>query len=191
MTTILLENERVKLIPLMPEHFDILLPLSTQVDLLKYGASDVSTPEKLRGYMNDAFAKAEQGRALPFLIYDKLQESYAGSTRFGNIDTRHKVVHIGWTWLGEAFRGSGLNTHMKFLMLSHVFEQTDMEKVAFRIDERNLRSRRAVEKIGGTLEGILKKNLIIKDGFRRSSACYGILKEEWPQLKSTVFKELH
>ena len=191
MTAILLENERVKLIPLMPEHFDILQPLSKQVDLFTYGASDVSTPEKLRAYMNDAFAKAEQGNALPFLIYDKLQESYAGSTRFGNIDTHHKVVHIGWTWLGNDFRGSGLNTHIKFLMLRHVFEQTDMEKVAFRIDERNLRSRRAVEKIGGTLEGILRKNLIIKDGFRRSSACYSILKEEWPRLKSTIFKELH
>jgi RimJ/RimL family protein N-acetyltransferase len=191
MTAILLENERVKLIPLMPEHFDILQPLSMQVDLFTYGASDVSTPEKLRAYMNDAFAKAEQGNALPFLIYDKLQESYAGSTRFGNIDTHHKVVHIGWTWLGNDFRGSGLNTHIKFLMLRHVFEQTDMEKVAFRIDERNLRSRRAVEKIGGTLEGILRKNLIIKDGFRRSSACYSILKEEWPRLKSTIFKELH
>lgn len=191
MTAILLENERVKLIPLMPEHFDILQPLSKQVDLFTYGASDVSTPEKLRIYMNDAFAKAEQGNALPFLIYDKLQESYAGSTRFGNIDTHHKVVHIGWTWLGNDFRGSGLNTHIKFLMLRHVFEQTDMEKVAFRIDERNLRSRRAVEKIGGTLEGILRKNLIIKDGFRRSSACYSILKEEWPRLKSTIFKELH
>lgn len=190
MTTSTLQNDRVALIPLQIGHFDHLLAVSQQVDLLTYGASDASTPDKLRAYMDDAFAKAELGTALPFLIYDKGQESYAGSTRFGNIDTHHKVVHIGWTWLGEAFRGSGLNTHMKYLMLSYAFEQIGMEKVEFRIDERNLRSRKAVEKIGATLEGILRKNVIVKDGFRRSSACYGILKEEWPLLKSTIFKEL-
>lgn len=76
---------------------------------------------------------------------------------------------------------------MKYLMLSYAFEQIGMEKVEFRIDERNLRSRKAVEKIGATLEGILRKNVIVKDGFRRSSACYGILKEEWPLIKSTIF----
>lgn len=185
-----LQNDRVALLPLQTGHFDHLLSVSQQVDLLAFGASDVSTPDKLRAYIDDAFAKAELGTALPFLIYDKVQESYAGSTRFGNIDKHHKVVQIGWTWIGKAFRGSGLNTHMKYLMLSYAFEQLDIEKVEFRIDERNLQSRKAVEKIGATLEGILRKNVIVKDGFRRSSACYGILKEEWPLIKSTIFNEL-
>ena len=78
---------------------------------------------------------------------------------------------------------------MKFLMLSHVFEQMDFEKVEFRIDERNVRSRKAVEKLGATLEGILRKNVITKSDFRRSSCCYGILKEEWNTIKQTNFKE--
>lgn len=190
MKTPTLQNDRVALIPLQTAHFDYLLPVSKQVDLIEYGASDVSTPDKLRAYMGDAFAKAKLGNAFPFLIYDKAKESYAGTTRFGNIDTQHKVLHIGWTWIGEDFRGSGLNAHMKYLMLSYAFEHMEMEKVEFRIDERNLRSRKAVEKIGATLEGILRKNLIVKDGFRRSSACYGILKEEWPHIKTTLFKDL-
>lgn len=190
MTAITLENERAKLIPLLRTHFDILLPLSKQVDLFTYGPSDISSPEKLRAYINEACKKAEQGDAMPFLIYDKKQQAYAGSSRFGMIDMYNKVLHIGWTWLGNDFRGSGINTHMKFLMLRYAFEYMDMEKVAFRVDARNLRSRKAVEKIGGILEGVLRSKVIVKDGYRRSSACYGILKEEWPDIKSTIFKDL-
>ncbi len=185
-----LKNKRAKLLPLEPFHYRDLLPLSKQVDLYKYGASDISTSKKLKKYMNEAFEKKEQGIALPFIIYDKKLERFAGSTRFGNIDKKNKVVHIGWTWLGDDFRGSGLNHHVKFLMLSYAFEKLYYEKVEFRIDERNTQSRRAVEKIGGVLEGILRKDTVTKDGFRRSSACYGILREEWDEIKTTIFKDL-
>jgi len=185
-----LKNKRAKLLLLESFHYRDLLPLSKQVDLYKYGASDISTPKKLKKYMNEAFEKKEQGIALPFIIYDKKLERFAGSTRFGNIDKKNKVVQIGWTWLGDDFRGSGLNHHVKFLMLSYAFEKLYFERVEFRIDERNMRSRRAVEKIGGVLEGILRKDTVTKDGFRRSSACYGILREEWDEIKTTIFKDL-
>jgi len=190
MDAITLENERVLLIPLTIEHFDILLPLSTQVDLNLYGSSDISTPEKLKDYIKTAIVEKKEGVALPFVIYDKQIKEYGGSTRFGHIDYVHKVIHIGWTWLGNCFRGSGINHHIKFLMLRHAFEDMGFEKVAFRIDERNLRSRKAVEKLGASLEGILRKNIVTKDKFRRSSACYGILKEEWDTIRSTIFKRL-
>ena len=140
--------------------------------------------------MNEAFDKKELGLALPFIIFDKKLERFAGSTRFGNVNKKNKVLQIGWTWLGDDFRGSGLNRHIKFLMLSYAFEKLYFEKVEFRIDERNTRSRRAVEKIGGVLEGILRKNMITKNGFRRSSVCYGILREEWDEIKNSIFKDL-
>lgn len=185
-----LENKRAKLLPLEPFHYRDLLPLSKEVDLYQFGSSDISTPKKLKAYMQEAFDKKELGHALPFIIYDKKLERFAGSTRFGNIDTKNKVVHIGWTWLGDDFRGSGLNHHIKYLMLHYAFEKLYYEKVEFRIDERNTRSRRAVEKIGGVLEGVLRKNIITKDDFRRSSACYGILREEWDVIKNTIFKDI-
>jgi RimJ/RimL family protein N-acetyltransferase len=185
-----LENKRAKLLPLESYHYRDLLPLSKQVDLYQYGSSDISTPKKLKKYMKEAFEKKELGIALPFIIYDKELERFAGSTRFGNIDKKNKVVQIGWTWLGDDFRGSGLNHHIKFLMLSYAFEKLYYEKVEFRIDERNMRSRRAVEKIGGILEGVLRKDTVTKNDFRRSSACYGILREEWDEIKATIFKDL-
>ena len=77
---------------------------------------------------------------------------------------------------------------MKFLMLQYAFETLDFEKVEFRIDERNGRSRKAVENIGGTLEGILRSDTLMNNGFRRNTCCYGILKNEWQSIKMTVFK---
>ena len=77
---------------------------------------------------------------------------------------------------------------MKFLMLRHAFETMKFEKVEFRIDERNERSRKAVEKIGATLEGILRSDTRMLDVFRRNTCCYGILKEEWTEIKSRCFR---
>ena len=78
---------------------------------------------------------------------------------------------------------------MKYLMLTYAFETLDFEKVEFRIDERNKKSRKAVEKLSATLEGVLRKDTLMNDGFRRSTCCYGILKKEWPTIKSTIFKD--
>lgn len=140
--------------------------------------------------MDTAIRLREEGKALPFIIYDKKLNHFAGSTRFGNIDKKNKVVHIGWTWLGEDFRGSGLNTHIKYLMLQYAFEKLNYKKVEFRIDERNIASRKAVEKIGATLEGILRSNVITKRDVRRNSCCYGILLSEWPEIKQRIFKDI-
>ena len=73
-------------------------------------------------------------------------------------------------------------------MLQYVFEVLEFDKVEFRIDERNIRSRKAVEKLGATLEGILRKDTLMQDGFKRSTCCYGILKQEWPKIKGTDFE---
>jgi RimJ/RimL family protein N-acetyltransferase len=73
-------------------------------------------------------------------------------------------------------------------MLQYAFETLEFEKVEFRIDERNGRSRKAVENIGGTLEGILRSDTVMIDGFRRNTCCYGILKSEWQDIKRTIFK---
>ncbi|MBT8179720.1 MAG: GNAT family N-acetyltransferase, partial [Eudoraea sp.] len=63
--------------------------------------------------------------------------------------------------------------------LPHAFVEMDFEKVEFRIDERNTASRKAVEKLGARLEGILRKNVYLADGFKRNTCCYGLLREEW------------
>jgi len=188
MQTPTLENERVKLSPLTLDNYHNLISIAQEKDLIYYSPSDISTTEKLKSYVEVALDGFQNETVIPFIIFDKLKLKYAGSTRYGLINWKNKVLHIGWTWIGHEFQGSGLNMHMKFLMLQYAFETLEFEKVEFRIDDRNQKSRKAVEKLGATLEGILRKDTLMNEGYRRNTCCYGILKEEWPTIKTTVFK---
>ena len=88
-------------------------------------------------------------------------------------------MEIGSTWIGSHFQGTGLNAAVKDLMLGEAFGPMGFEKVVFRIDERNGRSRRAVEKLGARLEGILRRDVYLNSGFKRNTCVYGLLREEW------------
>ena len=183
------ENIYVKLSLLDLSNYEFLKEIATEKNIIQYSPSDISSPEKLKAYVQKAVDGYYHKTTIPFLIFDKKQNAYAGSTRFGLIDWQNKTLHIGWTWIGKGFQGTGLNSQVKFLMLRHAFEILQFEKVEFRIDERNIRSRKAVEKLGAKLEGILRKDTVMKDGFRRNTCCYGILKDEWPKIKETIFKD--
>lgn len=185
-----LENDRVKLALLDLSNYKHLVTIAGQENLIQYSPNKIDTPDDLKHYVKTAVDGYYIKTVIPFIIYDKKTQSYAGSTRFGLIDWKNKVLHIGWTWIGKEFQGTGLNANMKFLMLQYAFEELDFDKVEFRIDERNKASRKAVEKLGAQLEGILRKNTLMLDGFKRSTCCYGILKEEWPSIKENLKKSI-
>jgi len=181
-----LENERVKLSLLDLSNYKNLIDIVQQDNLIQYSPNDISTLEKLKEYVQVAVDGYYHKTIIQFIIYDKKTQTYAGSTRYGLINWNNKVLHIGWTWIGKEFQGTGLNTNMKFLMLQYAFETLEFDKVEFRIDERNMASRKAVEKLNAKLEGILRKDTLMLDGFKRSTCCYGILKEEWPSIKESL-----
>ncbi|SHJ69402.1 GNAT family N-acetyltransferase [Pseudozobellia thermophila] len=183
-----LENKIVRLSPLTLHNYKELLPIASQEKLVQYSPSDIATPKALKNYVEVALEQQGKGSAIPFIVFDKGKGQYAGATRYMHIDRRNKVLHIGSTWIGREFQGSGLNSHMKLLMLDHAFEVMGFEKVEFRIDERNIRSRKAVEKLGAILEGTLRKNVYLLDGYKRNTCCYGILKEEWAATRIKNFK---
>jgi len=180
---IALEDDYVKLIPLTLDNYSQLLPIALQPKLVQYSPSDIESEESLKNYVTIALEQRAQNTSVPFLIFSKVHETAAGCTRFMNIDWKNKVLHIGSTWLGREFHGTGINTQMKILMINYAFDSLHFEKVEFRIDERNIRSRKAVEKLGAVLEGILRKNVYLLDGFKRNTCCYGILPEEWKSSK--------
>lgn len=180
----ILENERALLQPLTLHNFEELISIASQDNLVQYSPSNISTYISLKDYVETALEQLKYGTSIPFIIYDKQKKAYAGSTRFMNINFNNKVLHIGSTWIGREFHGSGLNGRMKSLMLEHAFVTMDFEKVEFRVDERNIKSRKAVEKLGCTLEGILRKDVYLLDGFKRNTCCYGLLREEWLERKS-------
>jgi RimJ/RimL family protein N-acetyltransferase len=182
-----LENQRVKLSLLDLSNYEHLTDIAGQENLAQYSPSNIATPDALKDYVQTAVDGYYHKTAIPFIVFDKQQQTYAGCTRYMNIGWKNKVLEIGATWIGRQFQGTGLNKHMKFLMLQYAFETLDFEKVEFRIDERNTASRKAVEKIGTTLEGILRKNVYLLDGFKRNTCCYSILQEEWEDIKTKIF----
>ncbi|WP_372937231.1 GNAT family N-acetyltransferase [Seonamhaeicola sp.] len=188
MTIPTLENNRVKLTLLGMSNYKHLIDIAKEPNLVQYSPSKIDTPEDLKDYVQTAVDNFYNKTAIPFIIFDKQANTYAGCTRFGYINWHNKVLHIGWTWIGHQFQGTGLNKQVKYLMLKYAFETLKFDKVEFRADERNIRSRKAIENIGGTLEGILRKDTLMLDGFKRSTCCYGILKEEWGAIKKRVFE---
>lgn len=181
-----LENSRVKLTLLNLSNYKHLLEIGKQDKLVQYSPIKIDTPEDLKNYVEKAVDAYYHKTAIPFIIFDKQTNTYAGCTRFMNINWNYKVLEIGSTWIGKEFQGTGLNSNMKYLMLEYAFETLNFEKVEFRIDERNIPSRKAVEKLSCKLEGILRKNVYLLDGFKRNTCCYGILKEEWEGIKKRL-----
>lgn len=183
-----LENTRVKLEPLKREHLEILLPIAlTYPNLLQYSPSPFGTSEKLKTYIEMAVEGKEKENRYPFIIWDKEKGKYVGSTSFGNISTKNQRLEIGWTWLDKESQGTGLNRYMKQAMLQYAFDILDFERVELKTDARNLQSRKAIEKIGATMEGTLRSHTLMNDGHRRDTVYYSILKREWQEIKETIF----
>lgn len=92
------------------------------------------------------------------------------------------AVEIGYTWLGASAQRTRCNTEAKYLMLKYAFEDWQVYRVALRTDERNARSRAAIERIGGKFEGVRRAHLPASDGQIRNTAYFSILRAEWPEV---------
>lgn len=179
--TIILENDRVFLRPLEKNDFNNLLAFSlNEPEIWKYSLVQAGGEENLKKYLDIATQGRASKKEYPFIVFDKKQNSYAGSTRFYDIILPHKTLQLGYTWYGKNFQGTGLNKHCKFLLLQYAFETIEMERVEFRADNSNARSIAAMKAIGCTVEGVLRSSMYNGDGLsRRDSIVLSILRKEW------------
>jgi len=143
--------------------------------------------------MQDAEAwlrKALDGQAkvddVPFAVVDKKSGRTAGTTRYVDVRRPHRGLEIGSTWYGQEFRRTPVNTETKFLLLSHAFEELGALRVQFQTDSRNARSRKAIERLGASREGVLRQHKVCSDGYVRDSVVYGITALEWPTVKARL-----
>ncbi|HEX8562227.1 MAG TPA: GNAT family protein [Flavobacterium sp.] len=177
---IILEDEVVLLRLLQLSDVENLLQFSlNEPELWKFSLVRAGGKENLINYINIALKARENQTEYPFIVFDKRSQSYAGSTRFYDINLPFQTLQLGYTWYGRRFHGSGLNKHCKFLLLQHAFEQMQMERVEFRADHNNERSIAAMKSIGCKVDGILRNNMPTADGGRRDSIVLSILKDEW------------
>lgn len=187
---IVLQNDRVLLRPLqISDAEELILHCDGDDKLLQYSPVLVHTLEYLEHYIRTAISGRANGNRYAFSIYDKRASQLAGCTSYMTIVDNEKRLEIGSTWIGRAFHGTGLNRNMKHLMLQYAFDTLGYERVDFMTDERNAQSRRAMEKIGCKFEGVLRSHLYLNAGYRRNSAVYSIIREEWLAMRDTFLDQ--
>ncbi len=175
-----LEDDRVIIRPITEQD---LLFLSEYVinepEIWQFSLVAIQKGEDLKGYIQTALQSRMDKSAYPFIVFDKAAQTYVGSTRFYDMQLAFETTQLGYTWYGKKVWGTGLNAHCKFLLLQFAFEKMNFKRVEFRADNDNKRSIAAMQKIGCTVEGILRSHLPKPDGTRRDSIVLSITQAEW------------
>ena len=175
-----LEDERVILRPLSILDINSLAEyVKNEPELWKFSLVAINTEADLKAYIASAIEARNNKTAYTFIVYDKASESIVGSTRFYDIQLANETTQLGYTWYSKKVWGTGLNQHCKYLLLQFAFEQMNFKRVEFRADNDNKRSIAAMQKIGCTVEGVLRSHLPRPDGSRRDSIVLSITKEDW------------
>ncbi|MDM1364280.1 GNAT family N-acetyltransferase [Myroides marinus] len=183
---LVLEGNIVKLVPLEEHHLEELYKVSSDKELWRLVPTDCSDRDTFYANYRNALAARDRGGQYPFVILDKETNAIIGSTRFFEMYEADKKLEIGWTWITQGYWGTVVNLECKLLLLTYCFETLKVNRVQLKTKDDNIRSRNAIEKIGGVFEGVLRKDKIQNDGTTRNAAYYSILDNEWKIAKNKI-----
>ncbi len=178
-----LENDFIKLRPIIPEDYNSFLPQTTDKNMWYYFTADLSDPEMLKNWVETAIEQTKAKTRLALAILDKKKNKIIGSTSLGNISECDKRIEIGWTWICKEYHGTGANDHSKYLLLQYCFEELGFERVEMKTDVLNKFARKALLRVGAVEEGILRSHTLMTNNRRRDTIYYSVLKPEWEKLK--------
>ena len=185
-----LSDETVSLEPLGEEHIAALIALGKDKRIWEYYRYDGTDAARIEEILREGMAQRERGTQYPFVIYDKAGGRIAGTTRLLDMQPIHRKLEIGATWLHPDHWSTAVNVSCKLLLLRFCFEELGTVRVQLKTNEKNMRSRRAIE-IGGRYEGILRNDLIGDNGIPRNSAYFSIIDTEWPEVRRHLEQLLH
>ena len=177
-----LKGEKVRLIPLEEMHFEALIESSQDRAIWTFMGIDGTEKNQLRSALEESLVLKEKKEQYPFVIIEAETNKIIGSTRFLKITPEHKKLEIGWTWIHPAYWSKGFNEECKLLQLTYCFEVLKTIRVEILTWDKNLRSRKAIERIGAKFEGILRNNIIRKD-IIRNTAVFSVIDSEWGETK--------
>jgi RimJ/RimL family protein N-acetyltransferase len=181
---VVLQGKHVRLEPLTEAHVPGLAQIGVGQDFwdfMLYG--DMNTEEDMRNWVREILSRAQKGTDMPFAVIHLASGRVAGATRYLNIMPKDRGLEIGGTWYGLEFQRTAVNTECKYLLLAHAFETLGAIRVQLKTDLRNVRSQKAMERIGAVKEGVLRNHMILPDGRYRDSVFYSIIDTEWPDVK--------
>lgn len=188
---VVLTGRVVRLEPLGVSHAAGLLAAGHHDDLWRVTVQPpLVSPEAVSRYLEHAAAQSARGDEVPFAVVSCDTGIVLGSTRWMDIARPHRRVEIGGTWLAPAAQRTLANTEAKYLQMVQLFEVLGAVRVQFKTDLRNTQSQRALEKLGAIREGVLRRHMVVRDGFVRDSVYYGITDVDWPGVKRRLQERL-
>src|SRR6478736_654133 len=184
--SVLLEGRAVRLEPMTLAHVPDLLAAARAPEIFKYLLIPPFTGlERTGNWVKEALAAKAADTEIPYVTVRRSDRRVVGSTRFIDIRRPHRGLEIGWTWITPEAQRTAINTEAKYLMLRQAFDVWGAMRVQLKSDERNVKSRRAMERIGAVFEGVLRNQMLrAYDGYVRSSAMYSLVDRDWPAARA-------
>ncbi|MBP2845683.1 GNAT family N-acetyltransferase [Dickeya oryzae] len=181
-----LENDRVLLRAVQEDDRQAMRELAQDSQIWQYFVFRVDSDEQFETFFSAMLRDQAAGSRAVFTVIDKASGQIAGSMSIGTMVEQEARLEIGWSWLGKAFRGTGVNRHAKYLLMRHAFETLNAIRVEFKTDVLNTRARAGLRSIGATEEGTLRSFNFMPDNRRRDAIFYSVLAQEWPGVKTML-----
>ena len=182
LTPLRLQGSHCSLEPLSPDHEQALIGAVSDGELWNLWYTAIPAPQAMRAEIERRLDLPRRGSLLPFTTHDAAGR-VVGMTTFMNIDAANQRVEIGSTWTAASVQRSGFNTECKLLLLTHAFAEEAIA-VEFRTNFFNQQSRRAIERLGAKLDGILRSHQRMPNGLLRDTCVYSITRAEWPAVRA-------
>jgi len=184
-----LASDHARLEPLSHDHHDALCDAARDGELWNLWYTAIPTAATMRTEIDRRLALQAQGSMLPFTVRTP-DGRVAGMTTYMNVDAVNHRVEIGSTWYAQSAQRTGLNTACKLLLLRHAFQTLHCIAVEFRTNFFNQQSRRAIERLGAKLDGILRSHMVLPNGTVRDTCVYSIVPAEWPSVEAHLEHQL-
>lgn len=185
-----LTGELIRVVPMDKSHIQGLYEAANDENIWTHLPKTITTLRGMEAFVEEALQTKETGTEFPFVIIHRKTGKMVGTTRFLYMSSASRSLEIGWTWFHPSVWGTSVNTECKYLLLQYCFEQLKTIRVQFKTDERNIRSQKAIERLGAVKEGILRNQMIRKDGTFRNSVFYSIIDSEWPSVKQHLERRM-
>lgn len=190
LATITLSGQYVDLIPLAADHHDALVAAVEDGNLWELWYTTIPKPDAMAAEIERRLGLKAKATMLPFTVFDRASQRVVGMTSFMNIDLAGPRVEIGSTWYAQSVQRTPLNTEAKLLLLSHAFDHLGCIAVEFRTHVLNQQSRRAIERVGAKLDGILRQHTRMPNGTLRDTCVYSVTSPEWPAVQANLTGKL-
>lgn len=182
-----ISTDKITLKPLSIEHLDAFYQAGAFPEVWMWSLPNQCTSKaQAKTWLEQSLERVEQGEHVVFSIFDNQSGELVGSTRYCEISPENRTLEIGFTFITPKYQRTYVNTHAKYCLLKHAFEQLDAIRVQFKTHEKNTKSRNAIGRLGAKFEGILRHQRILPDGSFRNTAIFSLINNEWLAIEKAL-----